>query len=71
MREKTRYAESLVGTQEEEVFFLPNQQILEYEEVKKQLEAEWQEENRKHFKLKSECAYKETAIQGMFSKKIK
>jgi len=35
------------------------------------LEDELSKENRKHYELKKECAYKETAIKGLNMKKMK
>ena len=43
---------------EEEVYYLPNQVIEEYEEMRQRLEEEVKSENKRHYELRKECAYK-------------
>ena len=61
----------MANQSEQDIYFLPNQQIAEYQEMKQKLEKDLLSQNKKHYELKKECAYKETAIRGMRTKRIK
>jgi hypothetical protein len=70
IEKKVRYTEKKTNYEDEEIYYLPNCSY-DYCEEKNRLIKELEEQNRQYYELRKECTYKETAIKGMNSKKIK